>query len=74
MKILPETNLEEIISAIPSSIEYLREKGIKCIACGEPVWGTLEYAARLKNIGKDELLRIVEDLNNMYKKNFSSSF
>lgn len=41
------------------------EKGIKCIACGEPVWGTFEEAAKLKNFNDAEIEALVEELNNL---------
>ncbi|NIR53173.1 DUF1858 domain-containing protein, partial [candidate division KSB1 bacterium] len=39
-----DTTIEELVRAHPESVRYLMEKGIKCIACGEPIWGTLEEA------------------------------
>ena len=65
MKITANTYLEEIINIIPDSVLYLQKKGIKCIACGEPVWGTLQDAADLKNIEAQELSVIVSELNEM---------
>jgi methionine synthase II (cobalamin-independent) len=65
MRITTNTYLEEIINIIPDSILYLQKKGIKCIACGEPVWGTLEDAADLKKITAQELSVIVSELNEM---------
>lgn len=35
-----------LVDILPASVNYLPKKGIKCIACGEPIWGTLEEAAR----------------------------
>ena len=43
--ITKEITIEELVEKIPNSVKYLMEKGIKCIACGEPIWGTLEEAA-----------------------------
>jgi methionine synthase II (cobalamin-independent) len=65
MKITLNTYLEEIINVIPDSIQYLQKKGIKCIACGEPVWGTLKEAASFKNISEEELSKIIIKLNEM---------
>lgn len=33
--------IEDLVREYPSSVRFLMEKGIKCIACGEPIWGTL---------------------------------
>ena len=65
MIITSDTYIEEIMDIIPDSILYLQKKGIKCIACGEIVWGTLKDAADLKNITAQELSVIVSELNKM---------
>jgi hypothetical protein len=41
------------------------EKGIKCLACGEPIWGTLESAAKEKGFNDSQIARFVEDLNSI---------
>ena len=63
MKITKNITIEELIEEIPASVKYLSEKGIKCIACGEPIWGTLEDAAKEKGFSDDEINKFVEDLN-----------
>jgi len=45
------------------SVRYLADKGIKCIACGEPIWGTLEEAARKKGFNDRDIEGFVRDLN-----------
>jgi methionine synthase II (cobalamin-independent) len=66
MKIQKEISIYELINLFPDSVSFLMEKGIKCIACGEPVWGTLEEAAREKNFEAEEIEKIVEELNTLY--------
>lgn len=58
-----QTTIEELVTKLPSSVSYLMEKGIKCIACGEPIWGTLESAAKEKGFGDDEIAGFVSELN-----------
>ncbi len=65
MIIKKETSIEDLVNALPASVTYLSEKGVKCIACGEPVWGTLEEAASEKGFEKDDIEGIVRDLNRM---------
>jgi methionine synthase II (cobalamin-independent) len=65
MRITYDTYIEEIIKIIPDSVFYLQKKGIKCIACGEAVWGTLKDAADLKKITAQELSVIMSELNEM---------
>jgi hypothetical protein len=58
-------SIEELVELLPASVSYLSRNGIKCIACGEPVWGTLEEAAMEKGFGKEEIEGFVRDLNAM---------
>ncbi|TVL96270.1 MAG: DUF1858 domain-containing protein [Candidatus Brocadia sp. WS118] len=62
-KITPDTPIEEIVEDYPELVRPLREFGIKCIACGEPVWGTLKENAQVKGIHNVE--EIVVELNKM---------
>ena len=57
--------IEDLVEIIPGSVRYLMEKGIKCIACGEPIWGTLEEAAKEKGFNDEDIRKIVVDLNNL---------
>lgn len=66
MHITKETTIEEIVHQSAPAVRYLREKGIKCIACGEPIWGTLEEAAREK--GFDDAA--IEGFVNELRENF----
>jgi hypothetical protein len=42
--------VEELVRLLPRAPALLREFGIVCIQCGEPVWGTLRQAAADKGI------------------------
>lgn len=66
MKIQKEISIYELLKLFPESVSFLMEKGIKCIACGEPVWGTLEEAALEKNFKAEEIEKIVDELNTLY--------
>ena len=55
--------IEDLVSAVPSSVTYLMKQGIKCIACGEPIWGTLEQAAKEKGFSDEQIDRFVGDLS-----------
>ncbi len=65
MTIKKEIAIEDLVNVLPASVKYLSEKGIVCIACGEPVWGTLEEAAREKGMEKEEVENLVRDLNKL---------
>jgi methionine synthase II (cobalamin-independent) len=63
MHITKDILIEELIVLLPDSVEYLRKKGIRCIRCGEPIWGTLEQAAKEKEFNDADIDRFVEELN-----------
>jgi methionine synthase II (cobalamin-independent) len=54
--------IEDLVSDYPFSVRFLSERGVKCIACGEPIWGTLEEAAREKGFDDEAIDRLVEEL------------
>lgn len=57
--------IEELVENVPQSVKYLTAKGIKCIACGEPIWGTLEEAAKEKGYSDEEIGIIIGDLQKL---------
>lgn len=58
-----DIEIEDLVSHYPFSVKYLSEKGIRCIACGEPIWGTLEEAALEKGFDQDQIEVFVRELN-----------
>jgi len=68
MTITKSISIEELVEKIPDAITYLSEKGIRCIQCGEPIWGTLEEAAKEKGFTDDDIQNFVDDLNKFKKE------
>lgn len=66
-KISKDITIEELVMKIPESVSYLMKNGIKCLACGEPIWGTLESASREKGFSDDQIEKFVSNLNSMLK-------
>lgn len=62
MKITKDIHIEDLVREKTASVSYLAEHGIKCIACGEPIWGTLEEAARNKGFSDAEIDNFVREL------------
>ena len=60
-----DISIEELIEVLPASVPYLSRKGIKCIACGEPIWGTLQEAAEEKGFKSEEIESFILELNAM---------
>lgn len=60
--------IEDLIAGVPESVSYLMEKGIRCIRCGEPIWGTLEEAAKEKGFNDESIGYFVREINNIILK------
>ena len=57
--------IEDLVREVPAAVTYLMKKNIKCLACGEPIWGTLEEAAKKKGFSDEEIEVFVKELNDM---------
>jgi methionine synthase II (cobalamin-independent) len=54
--------IEDLVDNYSFSVRYLMEKGIRCIMCGEPIWGTLEEAARDKGFTGQQIDNFVSEM------------
>ena len=63
--ITKEIEIEDLIKEIPKAVTYLMEKGIRCLRCGEPIWGTLETAAKEKGFNDLDIELFVNDINKL---------
>ncbi|MCF6184421.1 MAG: DUF1858 domain-containing protein [Bacteroidales bacterium] len=69
--------IEDLVEQYPFSVEYLARKGIRCIVCGEPLWGTLEEAAKEKGFNNnaiDEFVKELNELNNNFEAKVYNNF
>ncbi len=69
VKITKDVEIEDLVNLIPDSVVYLMENGIRCLRCGEPIWGTLENAAKEKGFSDSEIDNFVVQINNLEKIN-----
>lgn len=67
MEITADINVEELVVEFPEAIGFLADRGIVCIRCGEPYWGTLRELARTKNLD-GQIDEIVRDLQAYLKE------
>lgn len=65
MTISKDILIEDLVREYPPAVRYLQQQHIKCLECGEPIWGTLEDAARQKGYGDEDIERFVRELNEM---------
>ncbi|NIA31343.1 MAG: DUF1858 domain-containing protein [Actinobacteria bacterium] len=61
-KIKKDILIEALVTVYPKSVSFLMDKGVRCIACGEPIWGTLESAAKEKGFSDRDIDKLVVDL------------
>ncbi len=55
-----EDTVEDLVERYPRAIAFLMERGIRCIKCGEPAWGTL---CELIHESPQDAEKLVADLN-----------
>lgn len=61
--IAKDTLIEDLVREMPDAVEYLMKSGIRCLRCGEPIWGSLESAAKEKGFSDEDVEKFVIDLN-----------
>lgn len=66
--ITKDIQIEDLVEQYPFSVKYLSQNGIRCIACGEPIWGTLEEAAIEKGYDHNKISFFIDELNKMAKE------
>ncbi|MGD9344946.1 MAG: DUF1858 domain-containing protein [Candidatus Aminicenantes bacterium] len=65
-KVRLDTQVEDLAFKYPKSVGFLTRHGIRCIRCGEPVWGTL--GELLEEAGIEDPETLVAELN-LYLQN-----
>jgi hypothetical protein len=58
--------IEDLVNNHPEVIAPLAEMGIVCVACGEPIWGTLGELILSKDIANPE--EVYSKINNIITK------
>jgi len=67
-EITKNTYIEELVEIKPLAVSYLLDKGIACLVCGEPFWGTLEELVLKKGYKEEDLEQFVKDINSLPDK------
>ncbi len=63
-----ETEIEDLVQLLPEAVSYLRVEGIRCLRCGEPIWGSLDAAAKEKGFNDNDVDKFVKELNKILEK------
>ena len=59
-------SMEELLEKYPQAISFLSKRGIVCLVCGEPAWGTLAEQAHKKGI--EDIQKLVDELSEYLQK------
>ncbi|MBW6490931.1 MAG: hypothetical protein K0B15_07010 [Lentimicrobium sp.] len=62
-----DITIEDLAYHYPASTGFLLEKGLQCIICGEPVWGSLHELAQDKNLNDNQINDLITELNEFLK-------
>lgn len=61
-----EMLIEDLVRIYPPAVKYLSEHGIRCLACGEPRWGTIGEAAQEKGFSAAAITALITELNRQF--------
>lgn len=56
-----ETTVEELVEKYPEAAGFLARNNVRCIRCGEPIWGTLRELFKEDGVENPQLL--IDELN-----------
>lgn len=54
--------VEDLVRYYPDSVSILMDYDVQCIACGEPVWGTLGDQIDRKNVAPEPVMAALAEL------------
>jgi hypothetical protein len=61
MNITADVNIEELIEEYPQAAGFLADRGLVCLRCGEPYWGSMRELASTKGL-TDQIDEMARDL------------
>jgi len=60
-----DIQVEDLAEKYPEAVRFLTKRGVRCIRCGEPIWGTL--GELLKEDGIENPEDLIDGLNGFLK-------
>ncbi len=54
--ITPDDRIEDLLEKYPDLNAFLMERGVVCVLCGEPFWGTLGELIARKQLDLDKIM------------------
>jgi hypothetical protein len=58
-----DDTIEDLVSAAPDAVSFLMDHNIRCLACGEPIWGTIGEAMEQRGYSQVECTTLLRQLN-----------
>ena len=60
-----EMFVEDMLADYPESNQFFLDKGLRCLKCGEPYWGSVEEFLEESNV--EDIDGMIAELNEMLK-------
>ncbi len=61
-----ESKVDEMVEQYPDTVKFLMARGLPCVVCGEPFWGTLGELCRQKKWTAEQIDALVREFNESY--------
>lgn len=68
MVITKDTNIKELVFTFPASSSYFMKYKVKLLVSGDARWGTLENVLTSKGFSDEDINRMIDELNVLYKE------
>lgn len=60
-----DIEIDDLIRRYPDAVGFLIKRGLPCVVCGEPFWGTLAELAGQKGFNEEQIDALVTDFNEL---------
>lgn len=68
MVVTAETLVEDLVDRYPKVAGWLSKRGLRCVVCGEPFWGTVGELAKEDGLDEEQFEKLLVDLNEFVAK------
>ena len=68
MVVTAETLVEDLVDQYPKVAGWLSKRGLRCVVCGEPFWGTMGELAKEDGLNEEQFEKLLVDLNEFVAK------
>lgn len=66
-EITAETKVDEMVERWPETVSFLLRRGLPCVVCGEPFWGSLRELCKQKGWSEERIAELVREFNGEMK-------